>query len=149
MSLELHNLGPEKGAVRPRKRVGRGVGSGTGKTCGKGHKGQGVRAGGGVQPWFEGGQMPLQRRVPKRGFKNPFRKTYQIVNVQDLARCGDAETIDPDVMAENGLIRNPTAPVKLLGNGEAPGAYQVTVHAASEQAVKKIEAAGGRVTVTK
>ncbi|MBN1827412.1 MAG: 50S ribosomal protein L15 [Candidatus Eisenbacteria bacterium] len=147
--MELHNLRPEKGAVRPRKRIGRGPGSGTGKTSGKGHKGQNARSGGGVQPWFEGGQMPLQRRVPKRGFKNPFRKTYQIVNIQDLARCEGADRIDPDVMAENGLIRNPVAPVKLLGNGEVSGAYQVTVHAASAQAIQKIEAAGGRVTVAK
>jgi len=147
MALELNNLGPEPGAVRSRKRIGRGPGSGTGKNSGKGEKGQKKRAK--IHPWFEGGQMPLQRRVPKRGFKNPFRKVFQIVNLKDLDRCGDVDSITPDVLAENGLIRNPAMPVKLLGEGEVTGALKITVHAASDQARKKIEAAGGEVTLAK
>ena len=147
MSLELNNLTPGKGTTRPKRRVGRGVGSGTGKTCGKGHKGQRARAA--IAPWFEGGQMPLYRRLPKRGFKNPFRKTYQVVNVGDLIRCAGAEEINPALLYEKGLIRNPNAPVKLLANGEVAGTFQVTVHAASGQAKQKVEAAGGRVTLSK
>ena len=147
MALELNNLGPNDGAVRPRKRVGRGPGSGTGKNCGRGEKGQTKRSK--IHPWFEGGQMPLQRRVPKRGFKNPFRKVYQIVNLRDLDRLEELEAIDPEILAENGLIRNPRMPVKLLGEGEISVAHKVTVHAASEQARKKIEAAGGEVILVK
>ncbi len=147
MAMELSNLKPGDGAIRPRKRVGRGAASGTGKTCGKGENGQRARSS--IQPWFEGGQMPLQRRLPKRGFKNRFRKVFQIVNLRDLDRCEDAEEINPDVLAEKGLIRNPNALVKILGVGEVSGAVKVTVHAVSGSAKEKIEAAGGQVTLVK
>ncbi len=143
--LKLSNLGPNKGALKKRNRVGRGPGSGNGKTCGKGHGGQRSRGVGKIHPWFEGGQMPLQRRIPKRGFKNPFRKEYQVVNVGDLARCEGVDEITLEVLAQKGLIRSPKKLVKLLANGEVTGAFQVTVHKASEQAKKKIEAAGGTV----
>lgn len=149
MGLELSNLRPGDGAIRKRKRIGRGHAAGQGKTSGKGHKGQLARGRGKIHPGFEGGQMPLQRRIPKRGFKNPFRKTFQIVNLKDLARCEGAEEITPDVMAEKGLIRNPNAPVKILGVGEAAGAWNVTAHAVSGSAKEKIEAAGGRINLTK
>ncbi|MFH1279489.1 MAG: 50S ribosomal protein L15 [Candidatus Eisenbacteria bacterium] len=147
--MELSNLRPGDGAIRKRKRIGRGHAAGQGKTSGKGHKGQLARGRGKVAPGFEGGQMPLQRRMPKRGFKNPFRKTFQIVNLRDLARCEGAGEITPDVMAEKGLIRNPNAPVKILGVGDAAGAWIVTAHAVSGSAKEKIEAAGGRVNLTK
>ena len=149
MGLTLESLKPGDGATKPRKRVGRGHAAGGGKTCGKGHKGQNSRGKGKVHPWFEGGQMPLQRRLPKRGFKNPFRKEYQIVNLSDLVRCEGVEEIDAHVLAEKGLIRNPYAPVKLLGGGDAPGAVKVTVHKASASAQEKIAAAGGQVTLRK
>lgn len=149
MALELSNLKPGDGATRDQRRIGRGPASGRGKTAGMGHKGQHARGKGKVRPGFEGGQMPLQRRVPKRGFKNPFRKTFQVVNVKDLARCEGVAEITPDVLAENGLIRSPYAPVKILGEGEVSGAFRVTVHAVSGSAKEKIEAAGGQVTLTK
>lgn len=147
MALELSNLKPGDGATRPRKRVGRGAGSGTGKTCGKGENGQKARAT--IHPWFEGGQMPLQRRLPKRGFKNRFRKVFQIVNLRDLDRCEGVEEITPDILAEKGLIRNPYDLVKILGVGEVTGAVKVTAHAVSGSAKEKIEAAGGQVTLVK
>ncbi len=145
MTLRLENLKPGDGAVRPRKRRGRGESSGLGKTSGRGAKGQWARNT--VQPWFEGGQMPLQRRLPKRGFKNPFRKTYQIVNVKDLARCAGAEEITPEILAEKRLIRNPFALVKLLGEGSVEGAFRVKVNAVSASARAKIETAGGQVNL--
>jgi large subunit ribosomal protein L15 len=147
MAFKLENLKPGPGAVRRRKRVGRGEASGTGKTSGRGAKGQWARNT--VQPWFEGGQMPLQRRLPKRGFKNPFRKTYQIVNVGDLARCEGIEEITPEILAEKRIIRNPNAPLKLLGKGSVESAVRVSVHAASAAAREKVEAAGGRVNLLK
>ncbi len=145
MALKLNNLSPNPGAVKNRNRVGRGQGSGNGKTCGKGHGGQRSRGVGKVRPWFEGGQMPLQRRIPKRGFKNRFKKEWQIVNVEDLAKCEGAAEITPEVLKANGLIRNAGKRVKLLANGDVSGAFHVTVHAASEKAKEKIEAAGGSV----
>ncbi len=145
MALKLSNLSPNPGAVKSANRVGRGQGSGNGKTCGKGHGGQNSRGCGKVRVWFEGGQMPLQRRIPKRGFKNRFKKEWQVVNVDDLARCEGADMITPEILKANGLIRSATKAVKLLGNGEVSGAFTVEVHAASEQAKKKVEAAGGTV----
>jgi large subunit ribosomal protein L15 len=145
MALRLENLKPGDGAIRPRKRIGRGEASGQGKTSGRGAKGQWARNT--VHPWFEGGQMPLQRRLPKRGFKNPFRKTYQIVNVKDLARCAGPEEITPEILAEKRLIRNPFAPVKLLGKGSVEGAFRVKVNAVSASAREKIETAGGQVNL--
>jgi large subunit ribosomal protein L15 len=142
---DLSNLGRPEGAHRERKRLGRGPGSGLGKTSGKGHKGQKARTGGGVHPWFEGGQMPLQRRVPKRGFKNPFRTVYEIVNVGDLAAI-EADEITPDVLDAHRLVDlGKGRRVKLLGNGAIERKVTVRAHAVSASARTKIEAAGGTV----
>jgi large subunit ribosomal protein L15 len=143
---ELHDLSPPPGSRRNRKRVGRGPGSGTGKTAGRGHKGQGARSGGNVRPGFEGGQMPLQRRIPKRGFKNFNRVEYQVVNVRDLSRIPAGE-VTPQVLREHGLIGTLAIPVKILGTGETEGAYQISAHACSAAARAKIEGAGGTVTI--
>ena len=143
--IELHNLRPPGGPRRARKRVGRGPGSGKGKTSGRGQKGQNSRSGGGVPAWFEGGQMPLQRRIPKRGFKNRNRVEYQVVNVGDLHIVGGAAT--PESLGEAGLIRSLRTPVKILGNGDIDVAVDCSVHAASASARAKIEAAGGSVTL--
>ena len=116
----LDQLESRPGAKHRRKRVGRGPGSGKGKTCGTGVKGQGTRSGMKIKPWFEGGQMPLQMRLPKRGFTNRFRKHVEIVNLSDLARLGDGATVDAEALAQKGLIRTADALVKVLGNGEAP-----------------------------
>ena len=140
----LHNLPVPKGARRDAKRKGRGTGSGLGKTAGRGHKGQRSRASGNVRPDFEGGQMPLIRRVPKRGFTNPFRVPAQVVNVRDLAKL-PSETVTPDVLAKAQLIRRADGPIKLLGWGDVTRAYVVTGCAVSQTAQKKIEQAGGRV----
>ena len=142
---ELHDLSPSGGSHRSRKRVGRGPGSGTGKTSGRGEKGQKARSGGKVRRGFEGGQMPLHRRIPKRGFTNINRVEYQVVNVSQLAKVdGD---VDPVSLLEAGLISTLRRPVKVLGDGEISVAKAVTVHAFSRSAQAKIEAAGGSVTV--
>lgn len=143
---ELHDLSPSQGSNRNRKRVGRGPGSGKGKRAGRGQDGQGSRSGGSVPAWFEGGQMPLQRRIPKRGFKNINRVEYQGVNVRDLNRVDPGE-VTPEVLKEHGLIGTLKKPVKILGTGEIEGAYQVSAHGFSATARTKIEAAGGSVTV--
>ena len=143
---ELHDLSPTPGSNRNRKRVGRGPGSGKGKTSGRGHKGQGSRSGGNVSIGFEGGQMPLQRRIPKRGFTNLNRVEYQVVNVRDLNRI-EAREVTPGVLKAHGLIGSVNQPVKILATGEVTGAYQVTAHAFSGAAREKIENAGGTVTV--
>lgn len=145
--MRLHELTPHPGARKAAKRVGRGTGSGHGKTAGRGEKGQGARAGGKKPPWFEGGQTPLVRRVPKRGFKNPFKKEFAVVNVQDLARFDAGTTITPEVMGQAGLIRKATEKVKVLGDGELGHALQVQAHAFSKSAIEKIEAAGGKAEV--
>lgn len=143
--IELHNLRAPRGSRRNRKRVGRGPGSGKGKTSGRGEKGQNSRSGGGVPAWFEGGQMPLQRRIPKRGFKNRNRVEYQVVNVGDLHIVdGDAT---PESLRAAGLIRSLRRPVKILGTGEVGGPVNCAVHGMSATARRKIEAAGGSVTV--
>ena len=127
---ELHDLSPIPGSHRDRKRVGRGPGSGTGKTAGRGEKGQKARSGGSVRPGFEGGQMPLHRRIPKRGFHNRNRVEYQVVNVGDLAILeGD---ITPETLREAGLISSLRKPVKVLGNGELEKSLQITAHAFSD-----------------
>src|SRR5690606_34829196 len=142
---DLSNLGRPKGAHRSRKRLGRGPGSGLGKTSGKGHKGQKARTGGGVHPWFEGGQMPLQRRVPKRGFKNPFRTVFEIVNIGDLAAI-EADEITPEVLDAHRLVDlGKGRRIKLLGNGTIERKVTVRAHAVSASARTKIEAAGGTV----
>jgi large subunit ribosomal protein L15 len=144
---DLSNLRRPEGAHRSRKRLGRGPGSGTGKTSGKGHKGQKARTGGGVHPWFEGGQMPLQRRVPKRGFRNPFRTEYQIVNVSALGAIEGTE-ITPAVLHAHGLVDLGSGkPVKVLGDGVIEKKITVRAHAVSAGAKLKIEAAGGTVEV--
>ena len=143
--IELHNLRAPKGSRRNRKRVGRGPGSGKGKTSGRGQKGQNSRSGGGVPAWFEGGQMPLQRRVPKRGFTNRNRVEYQVVNVGDLRILdGDAT---PESLRAAGLIRSTRRPVKILGTGDVEAAVSCSVHGASAAARRKIEAVGGSVTI--
>lgn len=141
----LDRLSPRPGAKHRRRRVGRGPGSGLGKTTGTGVKGQGTRSGQKIKPWFEGGQMPLTQRVPKRGFKNLFRKEVEIVNVGELAKLGDGSTVDAEALANHGLIRGNGKPVKLLGEGEAPKNLTVKVHRVSASARSKVEAAGGTV----
>jgi large subunit ribosomal protein L15 len=143
---ELHNLSPAPGSHRNRKRLGRGPGSGTGKTSGKGHKGQLARTGGSVRAGFEGGQMPLQRRIPKVGFTPLNRVEYQPVNVRDLQELADAE-VTPEVLRSRGLIGSLKQPVKILGTGDIARAVQVSAHAFSASAKAKIEAAGGTVTL--
>ncbi len=141
--MNLGNLKPASGSTRKTKRIGRGVGSGHGKTSTKGHKGQKARSGAKFRAWFEGGQMPLQRRIPKVGFKNIFRKEYQLVNVGDLAKLGKARVSPEDLLAAR-LIRKKNVPLKVLGEGELTKALEVNAHAFSKSAVQKIEAAGGK-----
>lgn len=140
--MKIEDLRPAEGSRKKGKRIGRGPGSGLGKTAGKGHKGQKSRSGGGVRPGFEGGQMPLQRRLPKRGFKNPFHKEYAILNIKDLERLG-LDTVTPEVLLDEGLIKSFKDGLKVLGTGELGRAVNVKAHAFSAEARKKIEAAGG------
>ena len=142
----LDRLSPRHGSRRPTKRVGRGRAAGAGKTAGRGIKGQGKRSAGRETPFhFEGGQMPLARRLPKRGFHSPFGTQYRIVNVGTLGAFGDGATVDPDSLEQRGLIKHGRDGVKLLAEGDAPKNLQVKVHKASAAARKKIEEAGGRV----
>ena len=145
--MNLSQLKPAPGSRRPAKRVGRGPGSGSGKTSGSGHKGQKARSGGGVRPGFEGGQMPLQRRLPKRGFRNPFRKEYAVVNLRDLAAISDESEITPEVLISRKLVRDVKHGIKVLGVGEISRTITLKVHAISASAEKKITAAGGTVEV--
>ena len=146
--LKLNNIGAPSGANRDKKRRGRGPGSGTGKTGGRGHKGQNSRSGGGVPPWFEGGQMPLNRRLPKRGFTNIFKKTFQLVNLEDLeARFEAGAKVDGDTLAQAGLVKYSDRPIKLLGRGKVEKTFQVEVAKASKAAIAAVEAAGGAVTL--
>lgn len=146
--LKLNNLGAPKGANRDKKRRGRGPGSGQGKTGGRGHKGQKARSGGGIPAWFEGGQMPLNRRLPKRGFTNIFKKVFQLVNLDDLESRVEAGKVDGETLVAAGLVKYADRPVKLLGRGKVEKAYQIEVAKASKSAVAAVEAAGGSVTVT-
>jgi large subunit ribosomal protein L15 len=144
----LSQLKPPIGAVKKRRRVGRGSGSGLGKTAGRGHKGQGARSGGNVRPGFEGGQMPLQRRLPKRGFTNIFRKEYAIINVGDLERYAINGMISIEILhTQRQLSKDIGAGLKILGNGDINQPLTVQAHRFSESARQKIEAAGGRVEV--
>ena len=144
----LDRLSPRHGSRKPRKRVGRGPGSGTGKTAGRGVKGQGKRSPGRETPfYFEGGQMSITRRLPKRGFHNPFRTEYRIINVGSLAGIAEGSTVDAEALEAQGLIPHGKQGVKLLGEGEAPKGVTVKVHKASAGAIAKIEAAGGKVEV--
>ena len=144
--MKPHELKPSPGSHKKPKRVGRGPGSGHGKTATRGHKGQNARSGGGVRRGFEGGQMPLQRRLPKRGFTNIFKKQYSIVNVKELARFADGDVATPESLKEKGLI-NKRQPVKILGEGELTKKITVKAHKFSQAAIQKIEASGGKVEV--
>ena len=145
--MKLHELSPAPGSTKERKRIGRGAGSGQGKTAGKGHKGQKARAGRGMRPGFEGGQMPIMRRIPKRGFNNIFAKKFAIINVSDLNKFTDGTVVDAELLKAAGLIKKEYDGVKVLGNGDVTS--KVTVKAAkfSQSAVEKIEKAGGKTEV--
>ena len=145
--MKLHDLAPATGSKFAPKRKGRGIGSGNGKTAGKGHKGQNARSGGGVRPGFEGGQNPLYRRLPKRGFNNPFRKEYAIVNIADLNVFAAGTEVTPAVLLEKGIIKNSLAGIKILGNGELTVGLTVKANKFSQSAVEKIQAAGGKTEV--
>ncbi len=145
--MRLHDLAPNPGAKTPRKRVGRGTGSGLGKTAAKGSKGQKARSGGGTPPWFEGGQMPLQRRVPKRGFTNIFKLSYGVVNLGDLQRFEPGSEVGPEQFAAAGFLKRRHHGIKLLAGGEIPHALVIRVHKASEAAVNKVQQVGGRVEI--
>ncbi|UQZ89240.1 50S ribosomal protein L15 [Deltaproteobacteria bacterium Smac51] len=145
--MDLHSLSPLPGSKKKAKRIGRGEGSGWGKTSGRGHKGQKARSGGGVKPGFEGGQMPLQRRLPKRGFTNIFKKTYALVNLGSLNMFEAGSTIDSQVLVAAGLIRKETLPVKLLAKGTIDRALTIKVQAASEKAAALVKDAGGTLEI--
>lgn len=143
--MQLNELKPAPGSRRQRKRLGRGVGSGTGKTAGRGTKGHNSRSGGGVRPGYEGGQMPIHRRLPKRGFKNLFKKTVVAVNVGDLARFDNGETVDEAALRAKGLVKGPCDAVKLLARGEIDRPLTVKLAHVSAAAKEKIEKAGGQI----
>ena len=144
----IHELKPNPGARTSKKRIGRGAGSGWGKTSGRGHNGQLSRTGSKKRAWFEGGQMPLQRRIPKRGFTNPFRKEYQVVNLSCLNKFDAGTEITPEKLNEQGLIKDPKSLVKILGDGELKSeGLDIKAHGFSKSAKGKIEAKGGKITV--
>jgi large subunit ribosomal protein L15 len=145
--MKLHELKPAPGSRTRRKRIGRGIGSGRGKTAAKGHKGLLARSGGGKRPGFEGGQMPLKRRVPKRGFTNNFRVEWSIVNLRDLARLEGVAEITPALLLERGLIRRGSSRIKVLAEGDLTRPLSVQAHRFSASAAAKIQAAGGRAEV--
>lgn len=145
--MKLHELSPAEGSTKTNYRKGRGTGSGNGKTAGRGHKGQNARAGGGVRPGFEGGQLPLYRKLPKRGFTNHFAKKYVIVNVSDLDAFDAGSVIDLQVLLENGIVKNEFDGLKVLGNGDITKALTVKATIFSASAKEKIEAAGGKTEV--
>ncbi len=145
--MRLDELKPAEGSRFERKRVGRGIGSGTGKTSGKGHKGQNARSGGGVRPGFEGGQMPIYRRLPKRGFNNIFAKEYIAVNVSELERFEDGTEVTAELLKESGVISKVKDGVKILGRGELTKKLTVKVAKFSASAAEKIEKAGGKAEV--
>ena len=146
--LSLNSLKPPYGAVKKKKRVGRGDSSGHGSTCGRGQKGQKARSGGQVKSYFEGGQMPLYRRLPKRGFKNIFKEEFAIINIRDLVKkFRENEEVTPEKLLEVGLIKKKNKRIKLLGDGDISFPLLIKVHKISQQAKSKIEAAGGRVEV--
>lgn len=145
--MKLHELAPAAGSKKVRTRVGRGLGSGLGKTAGRGHKGQNSRSGGGVRTGFEGGQMPLYRRLPKRGFFNVFGNEYAEVNVETLNRFEDGSTVDPVALIEAGVLKNVHDGVRILGNGEITKKLTVIANGFTKSAEAKITAAGGKVEV--
>ena len=145
--MKLHELAPAPGSVKEGYRKGRGPGSGNGKTAGKGHKGQNARSGGGVRPGFEGGQLPLYRKLPKRGFKNHFAVNYAIVNVSALDVFNEGETVNLDALMAKGIIKKPLDGLKVLGNGEITKKLTREASVFSASAKEKIEAAGGKTEV--
>jgi large subunit ribosomal protein L15 len=145
--MRIHELSPSRGSRRKAKRVGRGAGSGHGKTSCRGHKGQKSRSGGRVSPGFEGGQMPLQRRLPKRGFTNIFKKKYAVINIKDLNRFGPDTRLDMQAIKDSGLVKRTEDRVKLLGDGNISHPVLIKVHHASKAAREKVEAAGGAVEI--
>ena len=145
--MRLDSLKPSVGSIKNKKRKGRGHGSGLGKTSGRGHKGSGQRSGNKKRPWFEGGQMPLARRLPRRGFNNIFKEEFQIVNICDITKIENVSKIDPVLLKDNGLIRSALKPVKILGKGDIDLKISIVASAFSETAKNKIENAGGTVIV--
>ena len=145
--MRIHEISPAKGSRKKRKRVGRGVGSGHGRTSCRGHKGQKSRSGGGPRPGFEGGQMPLQRRLPKRGFTNIFRKHYSILNVKDLDRFEPNASVDTEGLKKAGLVRKVGDGIKLLGVGDISHPLFLRVHKVSKTAREKIETVGGKIEI--
>ncbi len=145
--MKLHELKPAKGSTKNRKRLGRGVASGWGKTAGRGTKGHNSRSGGGVRPGFEGGQMPLHRRLPKRGFTNIFKKQMAVINIRDLSQFEKGSVVDESALVRNGLVKGRRDGIKLLGIGDIDIALTVQINAVSRSAKEKIEAAGGTVEV--
>ena len=146
--MKLHTLYQPEGAVKAKKRVGRGVATGNGKTSGRGHKGQNARSGGGVRPGFEGGQLPLFRRLPKRGFSNaPFKIEYATINVSDLEKFEDGAVITPELLKEMGILKNQLDGVKVLGKGTLEKKLVVKAHKFSAKAKEQIEALGGKAEV--
>jgi large subunit ribosomal protein L15 len=143
--MKLNELSPAAGSKKKRKRIGRGPGSGHGGTSCKGHKGQKARSGASIRPGFEGGQMPLHRRIPKRGFHNIFKKEFEILNVKDLQRFEGTPNIDIEVLKKSGLIKSGKMLIKLLGDGEISFPVNIKVHQATKTAVEKIESSGGKV----
>ena len=147
--MKLNELSPAKGATKNRKRVGRGTGSGLGKTSGRGHKGQKSRSGGNIPAWFEGGQLPLTRRLPIKGFTNPTRREYEVVNLSDLERSGLEGTVTIAVLRAAGIVTRSRKPVKILAMGEVTKALDLKINAISAKAREKIEAAGGTIELVK
>lgn len=146
--MKLNSLKPNEGATCNRKRLGRGVGSGTGKTSGKGHKGQNARSGGGVRPGFEGGQLPLFRRIPKRGFSNAkFKTTYAVINLSDLNKFEDGAVVTPELLKEMGLVKKQLDGIKVLGKGKLDKKLIVKAHKYSNVAKEQIEKLGGKAEV--
>ena len=146
--MKLHSMYPAEGATKNRKRIGRGTSSGTGKTAGKGHKGQNARSGGGVRPGFEGGQLPLFRRLPKRGFSNAkFKTEYATINLSDLNKFEDNAVITPELLKEMGLVKNQMDGIKVLGNGTLERKLTVKAHKFSSVAKEQIEKLGGKAEV--
>ena|SRR5690554_313905 len=145
--MKLHELKPAEGSRKARNRVGRGIGTGNGKTAGRGHKGQNSRSGGGVRPGFEGGQMPIFRRLPKRGFTNPTRKEFAIINLDTLNRFEDGTEVTPELLIETGVVSNEKDGIKVLGNGSIERKLTIKAHKFSKTAKEAIEAAGGTTEV--
>ena len=145
--MKLNDLSPAKGSRKATKRIGRGVGSGSGKTAGRGTKGFNSRSGGGVRPGYEGGQMPLHRRLPKRGFTNIFKKDIAVINIRDLARFDKGSVVDKEALVKMGLVKGKNDGIKLLGKGDIDYPLEIKINKVSKSAREKIEAVGGKVEV--